>query len=159
MRCRSIYLTNCGIVGAELYKGVYALALISALINGADVSNLRQMDAMSEDAAEFIRDSNITKVLMNPPYERKYGCMKIVTNVLDNVPTGTKAAFILPVTLKSCNYKNAATNTKVLNTKIKLPVDKNGEIDYNKIKRVVSEFLDIAEHRLIKLKEILNGTL
>ena len=33
---------------------------------------------------------------MNPPYERKYGCMKIVQNVLNNVPVGTKCAFILP---------------------------------------------------------------
>ena len=35
---------------------------------------------------------NITKVLMNPPYERKYGCMKIVKNVLDSVPKGTPCA-------------------------------------------------------------------
>lgn len=55
---------------------------------------------------------------------------------------------------------NVATYTKVLNTKIKLPVDKNGEIDFNKIKRVVSELLDIAENRLNDLKEIfLNGYL
>ena len=33
---------------------------------------------------------------MNPPFEEKYGCMKIVTNVLDSVPAGTKCAFILP---------------------------------------------------------------
>lgn len=66
---------------------------------------------------------------------------------------------LLNVTLKSCNYKNAATNTKVLNTKIKLPVDKNGEIDYNKIKSAMGDILDIAENRLNDLKEILNGKL
>ena len=33
---------------------------------------------------------------MNPPFEEKYGCMRIVTNVLDGVPAGTKCAFILP---------------------------------------------------------------
>ena len=33
---------------------------------------------------------------MNPPYENKYGCMKIVENVLDNVPAHTQCAFILP---------------------------------------------------------------
>jgi len=33
---------------------------------------------------------------MNPPFERKYGCLKIVENVLDNVPQHTMCAFILP---------------------------------------------------------------
>ena len=33
---------------------------------------------------------------MNPPFENKYGCIDIVKNVLDNVPTGTLCAFILP---------------------------------------------------------------
>ena len=70
--------------GIELYRKVYALACANMLIHKDGKTNLRQMDAMSEDAADFIRDSNITKVLMNPPYERKYGCMKIVTNVLVN---------------------------------------------------------------------------
>lgn len=115
------YLTNCEIVGAELYRNVYALALISALINGVDVSKLRQMDAMSEDAADFIRDSNITKVLMNPPYERKYGCMKIVTNVLDNVPTGTKAAFILPNTKLDKDGGKKLLKNHTLETIVRLP--------------------------------------
>ena len=42
------------------------------------------------------RNKKITKVLMNPPFERKYGCLKIVENVLDNVPQHTICAFILP---------------------------------------------------------------
>lgn len=33
---------------------------------------------------------------MNPPFERKYGCMTIVENVLNSVPSNTKCAFILP---------------------------------------------------------------
>lgn len=115
------HLTNCEIVGAELYRNVYALALISALINGVGVSNLRQMDAMSEDAAEFIRDSNITKVLMNPPYERKYGCMRIVTNVLDNVPAGTKAAFILPNTKLDKDGGKKLLKHHTLETIVRLP--------------------------------------
>ena len=55
--------------GIELYRKVYALACANMLIHKDGKTNLRQMDAMSEDAADFIRDSNITKVLMNPPYE------------------------------------------------------------------------------------------
>lgn len=33
---------------------------------------------------------------MNPPFERKYGCIDIVYNVLSNSPKGILAAFILP---------------------------------------------------------------
>lgn len=54
------------------------------------------MDARTESACEWIKTKPITKVLMNPPYENKYGCMTIVENVLDNVPPHTQCAFILP---------------------------------------------------------------
>ena len=47
------------------------------------------MDSRSAKAGEWIRNKKITKVLMNPPFERKYGCLKIVENVLDNVPQHT----------------------------------------------------------------------
>ena len=84
--------------GIELYRKVYALACANMLIHKDGKTNLQQFDAKSEEAGEWIKSIGITKVLMNPPYERKYGCMKIVQNVLDNVPKGTKAAFILPNT-------------------------------------------------------------
>ena len=84
--------------GIELYRKVYALACANMLIHKDGKTNLQQLDAKSEEAGEWIKSIGITKVLMNPPYERKYGCMKIVQNVLDNVPKGTKAAFILPNT-------------------------------------------------------------
>lgn len=82
--------------GIELYRKVYALACANMLIHKDGKTNLEQLDAQSEEAATWIKSKNITKVLMNPPYERKYGCMKIVQNVLNNVPVGTKCAFILP---------------------------------------------------------------
>lgn len=84
--------------GIELYRKVYALACANMLIHKDGKTNLQQLDAKSEEAGEWIKSIGITKVLMNPPYERKYGCMKIVQNVLDNVLKGTKAAFILPNT-------------------------------------------------------------
>lgn len=43
-----------------------------------------------------IAKKGITKVLMNPPYENKYGCMTIVENMLDSVPAHTMCGFILP---------------------------------------------------------------
>lgn len=66
---------------------------------------------------------------------------------------------ILNATLKGCTFRNRATKNKILSTKIKLPVDKNGEIDYNKISSAMGDILDIAENRLNDLKEILNGKL
>lgn len=82
--------------GIEMYRKVYALACANMMIHKDGKTNLAQMDAQTDEAAKWIAAKNITKVLMNPPYERKYGCMKIVKNVLDNVPSGTKCAFILP---------------------------------------------------------------
>lgn len=82
--------------GIEMYRKVFALACANMMIHKDGKTNLAQMDAQSDEASKWIKSKGITKVLMNPPYERKYGCMKIVKNVLDSVPSGTKCAFILP---------------------------------------------------------------
>ena len=82
-------------------------------------TNLEQLDIRTQEACdwiksksyktnkkgEFQKDKNgnlvlinnyITKVLMNPPFERKYGCLTIVNNILLSLPPHTKCAFILP---------------------------------------------------------------
>lgn len=82
--------------GIEFDREIFALACANMLIHKDGKTNITQMDTRSEEAKEWIKDKNITKVLMNPPYERKYGCLNIVNNVLDSVPSGTKCAFILP---------------------------------------------------------------
>ncbi len=82
--------------GIEFDREVFALACANMLIHKDGKTNLEQMDARTEKAADWIRSKSITRVLMNPPYENKYGCIQIVENVLDNVPAGTPCAFILP---------------------------------------------------------------
>ena len=82
--------------GIEFDREIFALACANMLIHKDGKTNLEQMDARTEVAGEWIANQNITKVLMNPPFENKYGCMKIVKNVLDNVPTHTMCGFILP---------------------------------------------------------------
>lgn len=82
--------------GIEMFNKVFALACANMMIHKDGKTNLAQLDARDEEASAWIKGKNITKVLMNPPYERKYGCMKIVKNVLDSVPKGTPCAFILP---------------------------------------------------------------
>jgi len=82
--------------GIEMYRKVFALACANMMIHKDGKTNLAQMDAQSDEASNWIKSKKITKVLMNPPFERKYGCIKIVKNVLNSVPKGTKCAFILP---------------------------------------------------------------
>ena len=62
---------------------------------------------------------------MNPPFERKYGCLDIVKNVLDNVLDGATCAFILPDTKLKVNKKNVNKWLKKhsLMKIIKLPED------------------------------------
>ena len=80
----------------EFDREIFALACANMLIHKDGKTNLAHLDAREKQACEWIEEKRISKVLMNPPYERKYGCKKIVENVLNNVPNGTKCAFILP---------------------------------------------------------------
>lgn len=82
--------------GIEFDREIYALACANMLIHKDGKTNLEQLDSRTLKAAEWIRSKGITKVLMNPPFERKYGCLKIVENVLDSVSAHTMCAFILP---------------------------------------------------------------
>ena len=82
--------------GIEFDKEIYALACANMLIHKDGKTNLDQNDMRTDSACEWVKSKPITKVLMNPPYENKYGCMTIVENVLDSVKVGTDCAFILP---------------------------------------------------------------
>ncbi len=82
--------------GIEFDREIFALACANMLIHKDGKTNLQQLDTRSKEATDWISSIGITKVLMNPPFEEKYGCMKIVANVLDSVPAGTRCAFILP---------------------------------------------------------------
>lgn len=82
--------------GIEFDREIYALACANMLIHKDGKTNLEHLDTRSKEACEWIKSKPITKVLMNPPYENKYGCIEIVKNVLDNVKKGTDCAFILP---------------------------------------------------------------
>lgn len=81
--------------GIEIDKRVYSLACANMLIHKDGKTNLEQMDSTSQEACEWIRTKHITKVLMNPPYERKSHPDIIIKNVLDNC-RGAKVAFLLP---------------------------------------------------------------
>ena len=84
--------------GVEFDKEMFALACANMLIHKDGKTNLDQNDARTPAVGAWIKTKGITKVLMNPPYERKYGCIEIIVNVLDNVSEGAICAFILPDT-------------------------------------------------------------
>ena len=107
--------------GIEFDREIFALACANMLIHKDGKTNLEQLDSRTLKAGKWISDKKITKVLMNPPFERKYGCLKIVENVLDNVPQHTMCAFILPD--KKLEKDNSASILKhhQLQKIIKLP--------------------------------------
>lgn len=82
--------------GIEIDKRVFSLACANMLIHKDGKTNLEQMDTTSEEACRWIESKKITKVLMNPPYEKKCHPDIIIQNVLNSVSDGTMAAFLLP---------------------------------------------------------------
>ncbi len=130
-------IKDAQLFGIEFDREIFALACANMLIHKDGKTNLEQLDTRSQEACdwiksksykrnkkgEFQKDKNgnlvltnnyITKVLMNPPFERKYGCMQIVQNVLDNVPTHTDCAFILPDKKLEKDFTDKKCGNKVL---------------------------------------------
>lgn len=89
-------IASAQLYGIEFDREIFALACANMLIHKDGKTNLEHLDSRTSEACNWIKSKNITKVLMNPPFESKYGCLTIVENVLKNVPKGTKCAFILP---------------------------------------------------------------
>lgn len=89
-------IRNTQLYGIEFDREIYALACANMLIHKDGKTNLEQLDSRSQEACDWIKSKKITKVLMNPPFESKYGCLTIVDNVLKSVPEHTMCAFILP---------------------------------------------------------------
>lgn len=82
--------------GIEKDKEIYALACANMLIHKDGKTNLEHLDTRYSEACEWMKSKPITKVLMNPPFEHKYGCIDIVKNVLDSMRSGVDCGFILP---------------------------------------------------------------
>lgn len=93
---RAIEIAQTQLFGIEYDREIYALACANMLIHKDGKTNLEYNDSRTADAGHWIKSKPITKVLMNPPFENKYGCLEIVANVLANVEKGTTCAFILP---------------------------------------------------------------
>lgn len=84
------------IFGIENSEEIFALACANMLLHKDGKSNIRDWDAKTETAGNWIRDKKITKVLMNPPYEPKYKPIEILANVLNNVEKNADCLFLMP---------------------------------------------------------------
>lgn len=82
--------------GIENDKTIYSLACANMLIHKDGKSNIVFLDSTKEEAGKWIKTKKITKVLMNPPYEKKYNPIKIVSNVLNNVEPESDCLFLMP---------------------------------------------------------------
>ena len=109
--------------GIEFDREIFSLACANMLIHKDGKTNLRLLNSREDEAVEFIKNSKINKVLMNPPFENKYGWDEIVLNVLNNVEPNSKCAFILPDKKleKKKGFFNKAKKKHRLDMIIKLP--------------------------------------
>lgn len=114
-------MTGCAVAGVEFTPQMYNIAVMNATVNGIDASNIRNGDATTEDVAEYIADTAPSVLLLNPPYETKNGCMKIVKSALDNAPKGARVAIILPDTKLDRQRGHKLLRTHTLTTIVKLP--------------------------------------
>ena len=110
--------------GIENDKEIFALACANMLIHKDGKTNLEYMDSRTLEAGQWIKGKSINKVLMNPPFEKKYGWDKIILNVLDNVEQGTLCAIILPdkkIDKASKKFRSKLLEKNRIKTIVKLP--------------------------------------
>lgn len=111
--------------GIENHREIYALACANMLIHKDGKTNLVDFDSRTQTACRWIAEKGITRVLMNPPFENKFGCLEIVENVLDNVAKRAVCAFILPDNklIKNAHRAQRILSNHRLDKIIKLPQD------------------------------------
>ena len=126
---KAVEIKEMQLYGIEFDREIFALAFANMLLHKNNRIHLEQMDSRLEEASGWIkgirvklkdedRAKGVTKVLMNPPFERAYGCMSIVKTVLDSVPAGAVCAFILP-------DKKLEKNRQIYDSDLKKPVGYN----------------------------------
>ncbi len=114
-------MTGCTIAGVEFTPQMHNIVIMNATVNGLDPSGIRNGDATTEEVAEYIADTAPSVLLLNPPYETKNGCMKIVKSALDNAPKGARVAIILPDNKLDKQRGHKLLKDHTLSTIVKLP--------------------------------------
>lgn len=82
------------LVGVEIDSNVFPRLLTNLVIHDNSDYHLYRGDMLDSDFKPNF--SNVTKIMLNPPYEKKYHPIEIITRLFDMVPNGTVAAVLLP---------------------------------------------------------------
>lgn len=114
-------MTGCKVAGVEYFTQMYNIAIINMAVNGIDFTQIRSGDATTEEIAKYISEVAPSVLLLNPPYETKNGCMKIVKSALDNAPKGARVAIILPDNKLDKQRGHKLLKDHTLTTIVKLP--------------------------------------
>lgn len=119
---------NNNVFGTEYDENVAYLCFINMLLHQDGLTNIvagkQYADALKESVGAYYKTKQITKVVSNPPYERKYKPIDIMINVMDNMVSGGLAAFLLPVGKLRTNEKKVRKHIlskHTLKAIIKLP--------------------------------------
>lgn len=93
------------IYGNDFDTNVLFLSYINMLLHNDGITNLVQLDSLTQSFCQWVKSKKITKVVANPPYENS-GAIDILKNVLKNVEDGCKICWLMPNT-KIEKIKNA----------------------------------------------------
>ncbi|WP_425381214.1 HsdM family class I SAM-dependent methyltransferase [Spiroplasma endosymbiont of Polydrusus pterygomalis] len=102
---KSLEIKRNQLFGIEVDPEIYALACANMLIHKDGKSNINCDNALSQLMGNWIKEKQISKVLMNPPYEQKSKPIAILENVLNNVQRNATCAFLLPNSKLRTNWK------------------------------------------------------
>lgn len=85
--------------GNEIDSEIVSLCFINSLLHDDLWINLANYDANSKEFSQWAETKNITRVLMNPPYEQNSNPLNIVNNTLNSVLKDAICGFVLPCTI------------------------------------------------------------
>lgn len=124
LKCYAAGVMSQDLYGVEWDREMHALCVANILAHDDGIAHILHGDSTMSEVADWIKAADITKTIMNPPYENKFGCPDIVGNVLEAVPDFTKVAMLLPdkkLEKFTKRKRERVTNRAVLDAVIKLP--------------------------------------
>lgn len=112
------------VYGIEIHEGVHKTLIQNLQAAGASFETLC-CGGHTDHAHDWIQShTDITKALLNPPYENKYHTFDILLNTLDALPTGTQVALFYPaehLTKNGQEWQDAFMDKHTVTSIIRLP--------------------------------------
>ena len=84
------------VFGIENSPQIVSLCYINMLLHQDGITNIRPINALSNEAGEWIKLQQINKVVSNPPYEKSNKPIEIMEKVMNNMKVDGLACFLLP---------------------------------------------------------------